>query len=125
MAGSNPGEGLRRGMVGLEQLSAGIGIPGQETDALLFAPGECFLMAAVGQTVSILDSDNRDNPLRFLDFSGSNFAEANVTDLALDLHLAKCAERLFQRGAGVDPMKLVKFDALQFEAAQAHLHTLN
>ena len=52
------------GVVGLQQLAGVDGIPGHETDALLLAVGERFLMPAVAQTVSILDSDDGDDLAR-------------------------------------------------------------
>ena len=48
-----------------------------------------------------------------------------MADLALFLHLVKRAEALFKRGAGVDAVELVEFDALQLEAAQAHFDALD
>ena len=70
VARGDAAQGLRGGVVGLEQLAAGVGVPGQEADAAALAVDERFLMAAVGQTVSILDSDDGDDLFGLLDLGG-------------------------------------------------------
>ena len=59
-------EDLREGMIGLEQLAAGDRIPRQEGDAVLLAPGEGLLVAAVGERVAILHADDGNDLLRLL-----------------------------------------------------------
>jgi hypothetical protein len=125
VAGGDSGEGGRGGVVGFEELAAGHGVPGQEADALLLAVLERFLMTAVGETVSILDSDDVDDLAGFLDLGRGDFAEADVADFALLLHALEGAEGFFERGARVDAMELIEVDALELEAAQAHLDTLD
>ena len=65
---------------------------------LLLAPVERFLMTAVGQTVSILDSHDGDDLLGLLDFGGRDFAQPDVANLALLLHPFERAERLSSSG---------------------------
>ena len=62
---------------------------------------------------------------RLLDLRRGDFAEADVADLALLLHLLERAEGLFKRGAGVDAVELVEVDAVELEAAQAHFDALD
>ena len=45
-------EFLRGGVIGFEELAAGVGIPGQEGDAAALAVVERFFVAAVGETSS-------------------------------------------------------------------------
>ena len=87
-----------RRVIGLEQLAAGHGIPGQEGDAALFAPGECFFVAAVGERVAVLHADDGNDFLGLFDFGGRDFAEADVADFSLFLHLVERAERLSSSG---------------------------
>src|ERR1019366_5046978 len=115
----------RRWMVGLEQFSARIGVPGQEADALLLAPIQHFLMTAVTETVSILDSCDIDKFARGFYFGGRYFVEADVANLALLLHPLQRAERFFERRAGVDAVELVEIDSLKLETPQAHFDALN
>jgi len=119
------GQSLQEGMVGLEQLASGHGIPGQECDASLLAPGEGLFVAAVGERVAILNADDGNDLLRLFDLGGRNFAEADVADFSLVLHLAERAEGFFEWGARIDAVKLVEFDALEFEATEAHFNAMN
>ena len=59
------------------------------------------------------------------DLRGGDFAEADVADFSLLLHLAEGTEGFFERGARVDAVELVEVDALELEAAQAHFDTLD
>jgi hypothetical protein len=118
-------QGLREGLIGLEELAGGDRIPRQEGDTLLFAPGEGLLVAAVGEGVAVLHADDGDDLLRLFDLDRCDFTEADVAYFSLVLHLAKCAEGLFERGAGVDAVELVELNALDFQAAQAHFDTLD
>ena len=76
---------LRRGMVRLQQFSACIGVPGQEADALLLAPVQRFLMTAVAQTVSILDSHDRGR------YSRASSISAGVTSLSPMWRILPCS----------------------------------
>ncbi len=118
-------QSLCEGLVWLEQLAGGDGVPGQEGDSLLLAPGQCLLVAAVGEGVAILHTDDGDDLLHLLDLFGADFAEADVADFALLLHLFQRTQAFFERGAGIDAVELVELDALEFEAAQAHFDTLD
>ncbi len=88
MARGDAAKSLCAGVVGLEQLAAGIGIPGQEADAALLAVVERFFVAPVGERVAILNGDDGDDLLGLFDLGGRNFAEADVADLSLLLHAA-------------------------------------
>src|ERR1035438_3347397 len=124
MTGGDPAKRMCCRVIRLQQLPSGIGVPGQEADALLLAPIQHFLMTAVTETVSILDSCDIDKFARCFYFGGRYFVEADVANLALLLHALEGAERLFERRAGVDAVELVKIDALKLETPQAHLDTL-
>src|ERR1035441_536907 len=106
-------------MIGLEQLAARIRIPRQEADAMLLAVLERLIVTPVGQTVSILDSRNSDDLAGVLNLRRSYLAQADVANLALLLHPLQSAERFFERGAGIDAVKLVEVDAVEPEPAQA------
>jgi len=82
-------------------------------------------MPAVAQTVSILDTDDLDDLFGRFNLAGAHFAEADVPDLALLMHLLQRAEGLLERSARIDAVQLVKVDALQLEPTQAHLHALD
>src|SRR3954464_11048643 len=112
-------------MVLLEQLSSGHGIPGQEGDDALLAPGESLFVATIGEGVAVLHTDDGNELLGLFDFSRRDFAEADVADLALLLHAAESAERLLERGGGDDSGELVELDAVELEAAEAHFDTLD
>lgn len=119
VAGGDLGQGGRARLLGLEELAGGDGIPGQKADSLLLAVVDCLLVAPVGETVSILDSCDLDDLPGLLDLGWSNFAEADVADLALVLEVFESAEALFERGEGVDAVKLVEINAVEFQAAEA------
>jgi hypothetical protein len=57
-------------VVRIEQFAGGVRIPRQKADAAPFAIGERFLMAPVGQTVSILNSRDGDVLLALFDLGG-------------------------------------------------------
>ena len=61
----------------------------------------------------------------FLNLLRRDLAEADVADLALLLHPLQRAERLFERSARVDAVKLVEVDAVELQPAQAHLDALD
>src|SRR5579862_6495029 len=121
----NLGEDLRERLVGFEQFAAGDGVPGKECDVAGIAPGEGVFVTAVSQRIAILHADDGDDFLSCFDFGGDYFAEADVADLALFLHTAEGAEALFEWRPRVDAVQLVKFDAVQFQAPQAHFYALN
>jgi hypothetical protein len=128
-AGGNGGEGLGQmlgcGLAGLEHLAGGQWIPGHEGDAALLAPIEGFFVAPVGERIPVLHCDDGEDFQCFFNLGWRDFAEANVTDFALLLHLLQGAKTFFERGTGVDAVKLVEIDALEFESSQAHLDALN
>jgi TM2 domain-containing membrane protein YozV len=82
-------------------------------------------VAAVGEGVAVLHADDGDDLLGLLDFGGCDFAEADVADFSLVLHLFQGTQTFLERGTGVDAVKLVEFDALEFEATEAHFNALN
>src|SRR5580698_4976136 len=125
MLGCDFGESRGRGVIRLQELSPGNRVPGQESHPLPLTVEKGFLATTVGETVSILDSGDFDQLPTFVDLLDRNFAETDVADLALLLHAAECAERLFQRGARVDAVELVEGNAIELEAAQAHFDALH
>src|ERR1035438_7101884 len=125
MTGGDPAKRMCCRVIRLQQLPSGIGVPGQEADALLLAPIQHFLMTSVTETVSILDSYDIDKFARCFYFGGRYFVEADVANLALLLHPLQRAERFFERRTGVDPVELVEIDALKLETPQAHFDTLD
>ena len=92
MTSGDPAKRLCRRVIRLQQLPSGIGVPGQEADAVFLAPIQHFLMTAVTETVSILDSYNIDKFTRCFYFGGRYFVEADVANLALLLHPLQRAE---------------------------------
>jgi len=128
-AGGDVGEGLGQmlscGLAGLEHLAGGQWIPGHECDAALLAPIEGFFVAAVSERIAILHGDDGKDLQCFFNLRWRDFAEADVTNFALLLHLLQGAKAFFERGTGVDAVKLVEIDALEFESSQAHLDALN
>ena len=81
MPRGNPRQRLRRRMVGLQQLAACNGIPGQKADPLLLAVSERLLVPPVGQTVSILDGDDLNDLACFLNLRRRHLAQADVANL--------------------------------------------
>ena len=82
-------------------------------------------MPAIAQTVSILDTGDLDDLFRSVNLGGAYFAEADVPDLALLLHLLQRAQGLLERRARIDAVQLVEVNALHLQPAQAHLDALN
>ena len=103
-----------------------MGYQGRKPMPSLLAVGERLLVAPVGQTVSILDSDDVD------DLAAPSSISAGVTSLRPMWRILPCScirfsapSDSFERRARIDAVQLVEVDALQLEPAQAHLDTLD
>ena len=60
----------------------------------------------------------------FVEFLDRHFRQADVPDFALLLHVAQNADLLVERNFRVYAVQLVQVNAVQAQAAQAHLHAL-
>ena len=107
------------------ELAGGDGKPGDEGELVFGAVVDDVLMLAVAEVVLVLNADDVDDLAGLVDLVGFDFAESDVADLALLLELLDGAERLFHGNLGVDAVELPEVDALEFEAAQAHLDLLD
>ena len=117
---------LLEGKSNLMRLRQGIPLTDrQKTNAPTLAIEQRLFMPPVRKTVSILDSHHVHSLLRLLNLVRQHFAQPNVPDLSLLLHLLQRAQRLFQRRSRVDAVQLVKFDPFQLQPPQAHLHALD
>ena len=85
---------------------------------------EHVLVLPVAEAVLVLHAHDREHLARRLDLVHADFAEADVADLALVLHLLQHAELVLRRHLGVDAVELVKRDRLHVQSPQAHLDAL-
>ena len=98
--------------------------PGDEAEIVLRAVIDHVFVLTVAEVVLVLHADDFDHLARLVDFMRLHFGQADVEDLALLLQLLDGRERFFDGHLGIDAMKLPEIDALDFEAAEAHLDLL-
>ena len=98
--------------------------PGDEAKIVFGAVVDDVFVLAVAEVVLVLHADDLDDLARLIDLVRLHFREADVEDLALLLQLLDGRERFFDRHFGIDAMKLPEVDALDLEAAEAHLDFL-
>ena len=81
-------------------------------------------MGTVGDVVLVLDAYDVADLAGLLNPWNFDFAEADMPDLALFLHLDNGAEGFFDRCFGVDAVQLPKVETLELEIAQAEFNLL-
>src|SRR5690606_30528046 len=104
----------------LRELARGQREPRDERDIFALAVIEDGFTLARDEVVQVLDTDDREEFARRLDLFDVDFAQADMADQTLALHVSDNAELLVARGFIVDAVKLPQVDALDVEAAQAH-----
>jgi hypothetical protein len=91
---------------------------------VLLAVVDYFFVLAVAEVVEVLDADDVDDLAGFFDLGDLDLAEAYVTDLALFLEALDDSEGILDGDLGVDAVELPEVEALELEAAEAHLDLL-
>jgi len=81
-------------------------------------------MPPVSQTIPILDSRNPYEFLRLFNLRRC-YSLNPMWRILPCCCISSARQALFERRARVDSMQLVEVDAVQFEPAQAHFHTLD
>src|SRR5258708_10431096 len=108
----------------LGQLSGREREPGNKGQVILRVVINDVFLCAVGNVVLVLDTHDFDDLLRALNLRDGNFGEPNVADLAFVLQFLELAQRLFRRSPRINAVQLIKINALDLQAAQAHLNAL-
>ncbi len=85
---------------------------------------EDVLGGAVGEVVEVLDADDRHDRPGGLELVDGDLREADVCHLPLVDQVGKQPELVFGADVRVDPVQLEQVDAVDPEAAQAHLALL-
>src|SRR5690606_24346919 len=109
---------------GLRELSGGQREARDKSDILALAEVEHGFTLACDEVIEVLDADDRKEFAGRFDLFDVDFAEADVPDEALALHVGDDAELFVAGHAAVDAMKLPQVDTLHVEAAQAHQDAL-
>src|SRR6476660_8927114 len=94
----------RRRTVRFEQFSTRHRIPRKEPDPALFAPIQRIFVTTIAKRIPILHRNDWNDLLRLFDLFRCNFAEADMANLPLFLHLSKGSKALFKWRPGIDPV---------------------
>ena len=98
--------------------------PWYERDARLGRVFQKRLGRAVGKVEQVLHRNDRGDLRGSFDIADTDFAEADVADLALILQALEFTDLVLECNLGVDAVELHQVDALQRRVSQAHLDLL-
>ena len=106
------------------QVAAGDWKPWDEREVVFFAILEGLFGFPLGDVVFVLHADDLYRLAGVLDFFGRDFGQPDMQDFSGLLQVGERSERFLGGNLGVDPVELVKIDAVEFQPPEAHFHAL-